>query len=140
MEYRQATEADLPLLAEWNHQLIRDEGHRNPMTVAELAERMRGFMRGEYTAIIFAEGRVPVAYALYRCDADSIYLRHFFVDRAQRRRGVGRRAMGILLSEVWPPGERITVEVLVHNRAGHAFWRAMGFHEYCLTLQRTASG
>ena len=31
MEYRFATDSDLDLLAEWNHQLIRDEGHRNPM-------------------------------------------------------------------------------------------------------------
>ena len=26
---RRATDADAPLLAELNHQLIRDEGHRN---------------------------------------------------------------------------------------------------------------
>jgi hypothetical protein len=30
------------LLAELNHQLIRDEGHRNRMTVPELKRRMRG--------------------------------------------------------------------------------------------------
>ena len=27
---------DLDLLADWNRQLIQDEGHRNRMTVAEL--------------------------------------------------------------------------------------------------------
>jgi hypothetical protein len=40
LTYQSATIADIPLLAEWNHQLIRDEGHRNPMGVAKLAERM----------------------------------------------------------------------------------------------------
>jgi len=30
-----AAEHDLDLLAEWNHQLIRDEGHHNPMNVTE---------------------------------------------------------------------------------------------------------
>jgi len=37
LAWRYASSADLGLLAEWNHQLIRDEGHRNPMTVEQLA-------------------------------------------------------------------------------------------------------
>jgi len=66
MHHRFASESDLDLLAEWNHQLIRDEGHRNPMTVRELRERMRGWLEGEYKAVIFAIEGEPVAYALYR--------------------------------------------------------------------------
>jgi len=31
--YREAMPADYPLLGSLNHQLIRDEGHRNPMNV-----------------------------------------------------------------------------------------------------------
>jgi hypothetical protein len=50
--YRIATQADVPLLAELNHQLIRDEGHSNPMTVPQLAERMSNWIEGEYTAIL----------------------------------------------------------------------------------------
>ena len=38
-----ATEADLPLLAEMNRRLIEDEGSENPMTVAELQQRMRAW-------------------------------------------------------------------------------------------------
>ncbi len=140
MRYRQAAEGDVDLLAEMNHQLIRDERHRNPMTVPELAERMRGWLRGEYTAIIFEEEDGPVAYALYGRDPVSIYLRQFFVARDHRRRGIGRQAVGILLGEVWPRGARITVEVLTHNHTGHAFWRAMGFVEYSVALERTATG
>jgi GNAT superfamily N-acetyltransferase len=135
MEYREAGDADIPLLAEWNHQLICDEGQRNPMTVPELAARMTGWLRGEYRAIIFEEGGTPVAYALYRRDPGSIYLRQFFVSRDHRRQGLGRRAMEILRSQVWPPGERITVDVLVENRGAHAFWRAVGFRDYCMTLE-----
>ena len=37
--------------------------------------------------------------------------------------------------EVWPEGARVTVEVLVHNRVGVAFWRALGFQDYALTLE-----
>lgn len=54
LSWREASEADLALLSEWNHQLIRDEGHRNPMTVAELADRMKKWLRGEYHAVIFS--------------------------------------------------------------------------------------
>jgi hypothetical protein len=35
MTYRRATTNDCPRLAELNHQLIRDEGHRNRMTVPQ---------------------------------------------------------------------------------------------------------
>jgi hypothetical protein len=75
LDCRLATEADLDLLAEWNHQLIRDEGHRNPMTPAELRERMKGWLAGEYAAVIFCLDGDPVAYALYRESAGEVYLR-----------------------------------------------------------------
>src|SRR5882762_9383032 len=100
MEYRLATDADLPLLAEWNHQLIRDEGHRNAMNVAELQERMRGFLKSEYTAVIFQEATEPIAYGLYRESADEIYLRQFFVKRERRRQGMGRQAIRLLLEKI----------------------------------------
>jgi GNAT superfamily N-acetyltransferase len=136
LQFRTATDADVSLLADMNRQLILDENHRNQrLTMPELADRMRGFLRGEYQAIIFEQDAAPVAYALYRQDADGIYLRQFFVDRQQRRRGIGRQAMHILKSEVWPPGQRITVEVLVNNRVGHDFWKAVGFVDYAITLE-----
>jgi hypothetical protein len=53
MRYHLANDLDLPLLAEWNRQLIQDEGHRNPMTVAELQARMQGWLAGEYRAVVF---------------------------------------------------------------------------------------
>lgn len=40
MRYRKATQTDIPLLAELNHQLIRDEGHRNPLTLSQLEQRL----------------------------------------------------------------------------------------------------
>ncbi len=60
------TENDFDLLAEWNHQLIQDEGHRNPMTVKELRQRMKDWLAGEYQAIIFIHDAEPKAYALYK--------------------------------------------------------------------------
>jgi GNAT superfamily N-acetyltransferase len=136
MTYRKATSADYALLGALNHQLIRDEGHRNPMNVAELTARMRRWVgTGEYTARIFEEDGAMVAYALYREFAEEIYLRHLFVVRTRRRQGIGRRVMQLLREEIWPRGRRMTVEVLCANRAGVAFWKAMGYGEYSLFLE-----
>jgi GNAT superfamily N-acetyltransferase len=133
--FRPATRDDCGLLAELNHQLIRDEGHRNPMTVLQLEERMRGFIEGEYRAVLFEQEGEVVAYALYRERPDEIYLRHLFVVSHRRRQGIGRRALEILRSQHWPKNRRLTVEVLVANQAAVAFWRAMHFVDYALTLE-----
>jgi len=135
MTFRQATLDDRALLAELNHQLIRDEGHRNRMTVAELEQRMRGWLASEYAAIIFEEDKEIVAYALYREQAEEVYLRQLFVVRDRRRQGIGRQAFEILRSKVWPASKRLTVDVLVQNSAAVAFWRSVGCKDYCLTLE-----
>jgi ribosomal protein S18 acetylase RimI-like enzyme len=135
MRYRPATLNDLPLLAEFNHQLIRDEGHRNPMTVPELAERMRGWLTTAYKAVIFENETDVLAYALYRENDYEIYLRQFFVVRTQRHQGVGRQAMQLLLNDIWPKHKRLTVEVLWNNKPAVEFWKSVGFQEYCLALE-----
>lgn len=136
IDWRHATADDAPLLAEMNSRLIRDEGSRNPMTVPELAERMRGWLRsGSYQATLFSCGSQTVAYALHRKQAPGIHLRQLFVERIQRRRGIGRAVLQTLRSSVWPPGARVSVEVLATNPEGAAFWRAVGFREYATTLE-----
>jgi len=135
MDYRCATLSDCPLLAELNQQLIRDEGHRNPMTSVELEERMRDWLSDGYTAVLFEDSGQIVAYALFHEQPDGIYLRQFFVVRNRRREGIGRRSVGLLRSEIWPKTKRLTVDVLVRNEAALAFWRAVGYKDYCLTLE-----
>ncbi len=119
-----------------NHQLIRDEGHRNPMTVPELEQRMRDWLAGEYRAVIFEDGGEVVAYGLYREQPDRIYLRQLFVVRHRRRQGLGRRAVEMLCSQVWRKDRRLTVEVLVANQGGVAFWHSVGYKDYALTLEK----
>ncbi len=135
MKFRFATADDCGLLAELNHQLIRDEGHRNPMNVPQLEERMRGFIATEYRAVIFEGGNGVVAYALFREQPDEIYLRQLFVVRHRRREGIGRRAMKTLRSQIWPKTKQLTAEVLAANKGAIAFWRAMGYMDYVLTLE-----
>ena len=135
MQYRSARPEDYPLLAEFNHQLIRDEGHRNAMTVMELEERMRDWLAAEYAAVLFTLGGETVAYALYWKKPHEIYLRHLFVVRHRRRQGIGRGAMEILRSKIWPAHMRLTVEVLAQNTAAVAFWRSVGYQDYSLKLE-----
>jgi len=75
-----------------------------------------------------------VGYALYRLDDAGVYLRHFFIAREQRRRGLGRCAVALLLERVAPRGSRVSLQVLNHNAAALAFWRAIGFADSAQTL------
>ncbi len=108
------------------------------MTVEQLAERMKKWLQGEYRAVVFSSDE-SVGYALFKVEADLVYLRQFFVRRDRRRRGVGRAAFAILKDTVWPKGVRLTVDVLCQNHSGIAFWRSLGYRDYCLTLEMMPS-
>lgn len=135
LTYRHATPEEAALLAELNHQLIQDEGHRNRMTVPQLETRMRNWLKTEYRAVLFEQPGEVVAYALYRPEEDATYLRQFFVRRERRRRGIGLAAMNVLLRNILRPGGRLYLDVLVSNSAGKAFWKAVGFQDYAVTLE-----
>jgi predicted acetyltransferase len=135
MAFRWATLHDCALLAELNHQLIRDEGHRNSMTISELTRRMKSWLAGDYAAVLFENDGAVVAYAVYAEQPEKIYLRQLFVVRNRRRQGMGRQVMEILRSKIWPKNKRLTVEVLASNTPATAFWRAMGYRDYSLMLE-----
>jgi predicted acetyltransferase len=134
---RFAQEGDIAVLSGLNHQLIRDEGHRNPMTVPELEERMRGWIESSaYQAVMLELDGFLAGYALFRREpAPTVYLRQFFICRDHRRQGIGRRAIALLLSELWQPGTRVIVDVLVGNKSAIAFWKAVGFVDYSVCLE-----
>jgi ribosomal protein S18 acetylase RimI-like enzyme len=135
LTHRPAGVDDLDLLAEWNQQMIRDEGHRNRMSVAELRERMGGWLTtGEYQATLFHDGNEPVAYGLYQETADEVYLRQLFVRRERRHTGIGRAAMRLFLTEIWPR-KRFTVEVLCGNQTALDFYRELGCRDYSIRLE-----
>lgn len=139
LTYRFATFADLDILAELNRQLIQDEGHRNPMNLAQLRDRMQGWLETSYRAVLFERDGQVAAYALYRFDPDAVYLRHFFVVRERRRTGVGRAAIQLLLAEVFPTDATVRLDVLIGNERAQAFWQAIGFLPYAVTMERMPS-
>jgi GNAT superfamily N-acetyltransferase len=134
LTHRPASDADVPLLAALNQQLIEDEGAETALDRAGLEARLRGWLSGAYRAVVFEVESRPVGYALFRPDEDGFYLRHFLIERGERRKGFGRGAVAILLERVFPLGIRIALEVLDGNPAGLAFWRAVGFRERARTL------
>lgn len=133
--YREASSADAGRLAPLNAALIRDEGHRNEMSVPELARRMRAWLDGDYTAWMIQHDSAIVGYVLYRWERGAVYLRQFYVDPEHRRRGVGRDTIAWLRAQPWKDALRIRLDVLTGNEAGIAFWRSLGFADYCLTME-----
>ncbi len=133
--FRPATVADAAVLGRLNHLLIRDEGHRNPMDVDALVERMRGWLSDDgYEALLGFDGDDLVAYVLWRDEPDCVYLRQIFVQREHRRQGVARHLM-LSVFERWPD-KRLTVDVLAGNARALAFWRRMGYRDYAVMLER----
>jgi predicted acetyltransferase len=140
LTFRKAAEADMPQLAELNQQLQIDERHRNRMELVELVPRMTRWCASEgYEAVLFELDGETVGYALYRREPEFYYLKQFFVCRERRRRGIGRRAVEWLAANVWNELPAVCLDVLVQNEPGIAFWRAVGFGDYCITMERRHS-
>jgi GNAT superfamily N-acetyltransferase len=136
VQYRFAKPEDAELLAPLNALLIRDEGHRNQMTVPQLAERMAGWLRGAgYEAVLFEDAGMVKGYALYRRETEHVYLRQLFVRPEFRRCGIGREAIGWLWRNAWQGVPRLRIEVLIGNKDAQAFWQSVGFTDYCVTME-----
>ncbi len=139
---RAATEIDLPLLAEMNKRLFEDAGSQNPMPVAVLAERLAAWYAGtEWRVVVFASGDAAVGYAvfssrpdLYQPEIPFVYVRQFYIDRVWRRRGLGREAFALLARAYFPGRCKITIDTLATDPNATAFWAALGFAPYSMTM------
>ena len=138
---RPANEADLPLLTQMNKRLIEDEGSRNPMSIGQLADRMRGWLLGDWELKLFATDDRVVGYAVYQRRRDEyfpdqtiVYLRQFYIERELRGQGLGTAACRALVTEHFPPDCRVVIDVLASNPRGYAFWRHVGFEPYSTTM------
>ncbi len=127
MYIRKCTPDDVGTLAVLNKQLIEDEKSDNPMTAAELEERMRGFLETDYDAYFFVENREVMGYALVNKARKPMYLRQFMIERKYRKQHNGTKAFHMLLNYL--KVKELEVEVLPWNEAGLAFWESCGFRE-----------
>lgn len=118
---------DVGKLTVFNKCLIEDEQSDNQMDVADLEERMRGFLTGEYDAYFFMETEHIVGYALVKNSSKPLYLRQFYIDREYRKQHYGTKAFELLLEYL--AVDSIDIEVLSWNERGVGFWESCGFKE-----------
>ena len=129
------------LLAELNRQLDEDEPHPYPLPLSALSERMARWIEGgAYDVLLFRRGERVTGYAVWRMEDRGAYLRHFFICRDQRRQGWGRAAIQLLCREVFPQDRPVQIEAAIGNKAGIAFWHAIGFEEFGLSMELKAGG
>ena len=113
---------------------IRAQGLDGP-AIASLRAVSPSLDTDDGTVVIYEDAGEIVGYALFREQEEEIYLRQLFIVRHRRRQGLGRRAVEILRSQIWPTTKRLTVEALTTNTNALAFWRAVGYSDYSLTLE-----
>ncbi|WP_119301524.1 GNAT family N-acetyltransferase [Dongia deserti] len=134
-----ATRAEAPLLGELNLQLDEDEPHPYPLPLSALTERVtRWIETGEYEVLLFRRGERVTGYAVWRLEDRGAYVRHFFICRDQRRQGWGRAAMQLLRRDVFPKDRPVQIEAAIGNKAGIAFWHAIGFQDFGLSMELKA--
>ena len=135
----QAKGTELDLLVQLNRQLDEDEPHPHPLPLSALSERMaRWIGEGEYEVLLFRSGERVIGYAVWRLEDRGAYLRHFFICRDQRRQGWGRAAMQLLRREVFPKDRPVQIETVIGNKAGIAFWHAIGFEDFGVSMELKA--
>lgn len=134
-----AKSSDVDLLAQLNRQLDEDEPHTYPLPLPALTERMtRWIGEGEYDVLLFRDADQLIGYAVWRADEHGSYLRHFFICRDQRRQGWGRVAMQLLCRDVFPKDRPVNIDATIGNKAGIAFWHAIGFQELSIGMELKA--
>ena len=127
--------SEAELLADLNLQLMADEAHSYPLERAVLIARMRRWIEGEYQVLLFRRGERVAGYAVWRPEDRGSYLRHFFICRDQRRQGVGRAAMQMLVRDVFPTDQPLQLEVSTWNTSALDFWHALGFKDIAIALE-----
>lgn len=139
LRIQKATRAETPLVTELNRQLDEDEPHPHPLPLSALTERMaRWIQTGEYEVLLLRRGERVVGYAVWRPEDRGTYMRHFFICRDQRNQGWGRAAMQLLCRDVFPKDRPIQIEAAIGNKAAIAFWRAIGFQDFGLSMELKA--
>jgi ribosomal protein S18 acetylase RimI-like enzyme len=134
IEFKKAEPIHSDILGKLNKKLIGDEGHSNPMTVDDLIERMFNFLSNKYSAYFILTDSQVAGYCLFRDDIDYIYIRQLFVEKDKRNQGLGKACVRWLKDTHWTD-RKIRIEVLSGNLDGIEFWRRIGFHDYCITME-----
>ena len=142
---RKATINDITALAEMNEQLIHDERSLNTINVRQLELRMQTWLDGSWSAIMIYKNDDLIGYLMYQQREDDyypdqrvIFVRQYFVQRAYRRRGIGRQAFDLITEQYFPVDASVRLDVLATNSEALSFWEDLGFTQYAMSLHRNA--
>lgn len=122
-------------LAELNRQLLADERHPDPVTTAQLTERMASWLQDGYVGHVARRGGGTVGYCLHRDAGRYYYLRQLFIVRAHRRRGLATELLNWMYANVWT-GKPVRLDVFAHNGQAVAFYKAYGFRTAVLRMEK----
>jgi len=130
---------DVTELCILNQLLIRDEGSNNTMSLKELEQRMLGLFNNGYQASFISIDDANVGYVLFverknERKEPYIFLRHFFIQDAYRRQGIGKDVISQLKTEQFKD-KKVLLEVLVSNERGRNFWESCGFEYRSMTME-----
>ena len=140
MQWRPAQPDEIGTLVTMNRQLQEDE-HSEVMPTDVLEARLRRWLAAGHHIMMLEDNSRVMGYAVFNnTDADlqgppGVYLRHFFIAREARRRGVGRQAFELLKRDEWPAGCRILLDAMCSNPDAQRFWRALGFEAYSINYE-----
>jgi len=135
MDFKEFTDSDIPLVANWNRQLHEDEGSTQ-ITFDAIENRFRRWLHGnQYKGLIILVEKAPVGYLLFEQrsshpdsrDRESVYIRQFFIAREVRRKGYGASAFRIFLKTIVPSEVGVRLNVKTSNPSGQRFWESLGF-------------
>ena len=128
LQLRLATAADCDLLANMNRELSVDEGSPDPMSQDSLSERIRRWLKEGWQAVLILMNKVVIGYMLFQeRQGSEVYIRHYFIRRMFRGKGIGQAAFALIQAEYFPVGATLALDVLATNPGARRFWERLGF-------------
>ena len=132
---RPAVAADAEAIGAMAAQLREDQGSEIQLPLRDLVGRAREQFAAGWEAVLFDVSGATVGYAFWENQPDGVFLHAFFTVRERRRTGLGRAAIEALWAGPWS-GRRVRLTVLMQNPRGQAFWRALGFSDHSIQMER----
>jgi 8-oxo-dGTP pyrophosphatase MutT (NUDIX family) len=130
-----AEEESLPLLAEYNRQLLKEQGIGQERTIAELENRLHELLVGDYQAVIFYWKGEPAGYCLYRLHPRYAYIRNIHIQPDLRKKVGVAEAFALLRKEELQDFATIRLDVPESDKEGLALWESQGFRPRSVRLE-----
>ena len=127
-----ASDQDINLLLKMNYDLMDDEKFDRPLPEEKLIERWKEFLTDNFLTLLIKIENEVVGYSVIHDHPHPKYIRHFFIKRDFRRKGIGTKAINLILEYL--NVNEMDVDVMFWNLDGLLFWKSLGFKERYIGL------